>query len=922
MGPIADRSIVVRIGANVTGFVSSLKTAQRAAEDFGSKASDYISRNEGHINTLANGVGAFGVAAVAAAGIAVKRFADFDQAMSNVAASTMESAGNMELLRSAALDAGQRTAFSAMEAAAAIEELSKAGVSTADVLNGGLDGALDLAAAGGIAVAEAAEIAASAMTQFGLEGRDVTRIADLLAAGAGKAQGGVGDLGQALNQAGLVASQMGLSVEETVGSLTAFASAGLTGSDAGTSFRAMLLRLANPTKESAELMTELGISAYDAQGNFVGMEALAGQLESRLGGLTQETRNQALAQIFGQDAIRTSAILYEQGASGIREWADAVDEQGYAAEVAAERMNNLNGDLEQLSGAIETALINMGEGADGPLRSIVQSLTDVVNGFSEAPDVVQNTTLALVGGGGLVALGVAGLAKLAIGINNTKIAMDALKISGRTASLAVAGVGGAIAVATVGLTAWAAETARVRAQTQMLADTLDEMGGVTDDTKGSLRDMLAESRELAFLNFDSAYDEAEKMGISFETLTEYVLGSADAMAEVNAAGDEFIEGSNTWEHLIQSREGAVANLTYTLDSLKGSLTEAQRAELQKIQADAEAEGSSEALAAATEAQAQAQEAATEALNKWREMVSEADASFIAISTAYQNVIDKNMEIAESTAAATDSSEDSWETYYDGVSVSAADYIAQLEAQVAAQEAWETNILDITRRTREGMTGDMAAAADQMIDELIELGPEGAAQVQLLKDMSDEELARVVTLYSNRGAQAVADFTNAVETARAPTITLDVDTATAQAEFDRFITNNRNRSIRIQSIIDAGGNTGGGYASGGWTGNLPAKAVAGVVHGQEFVVKAGPAAAYRPLLEAINAGVRGYESGGFVAPVTQYVAPARYQVAATPAAPAATGGPAVTIGQMVTANPREAMKELRSELELSLVGRAP
>src|SRR5699024_6183113 len=140
---------------------------------------------------------------------------------------------------------------------------------------------------------------------------------DLLAAGAGKAQGGVQDLGAALNQSGLVAAQMGLSLEETVGSLTAFASAGLVCSDAGTSFRAMLLRLANPTGKSAKLMDELGISVYNAQGEFIGMEALAGVLQDRLGGLSQEQRNAALATIFGQDAIRTSAILYEQGAEGV-----------------------------------------------------------------------------------------------------------------------------------------------------------------------------------------------------------------------------------------------------------------------------------------------------------------------------------------------------------------------------------------------------------------------------------------------------------------------------------------------------------------------------------------------------------------------------------------------------------------------------
>src|SRR5699024_4803767 len=107
----------------------------------------------------------------------------------------------------------------------------------------------------------------------------------------------------------------------------------------------------NPTGKSAKLMDELGISVYNAQGEFIGMEGLAGQLQDRLGGLSQEQRNAALATIFGQDAIRTSAILYEQGAEGVAQWTSAVDDQGYAAEVAAARLDNLKGDLEQLGGA-------------------------------------------------------------------------------------------------------------------------------------------------------------------------------------------------------------------------------------------------------------------------------------------------------------------------------------------------------------------------------------------------------------------------------------------------------------------------------------------------------------------------------------------------------------------------------------------
>ncbi|PGC56859.1 phage tail tape measure protein, partial [Bacillus toyonensis] len=101
---------------------------------------------------------------------------------------------------------------------------------------------------------------------------------------------------------------------------------------------------------------------YDAQGQFIGMEGVASQLQTRLKGLTQEERNAALANLFGQDAIRAASILYEGGADAVRKWSDAVDDSGYASETAATRLDNLKGDWEAFTGALDSALITMGEG--------------------------------------------------------------------------------------------------------------------------------------------------------------------------------------------------------------------------------------------------------------------------------------------------------------------------------------------------------------------------------------------------------------------------------------------------------------------------------------------------------------------------------------------------------------------------------
>lgn len=447
---MADRSVVYRLKADVTQFRAQMASAAASVKDAGDKmtATDKNgAKFRRGLDTLGGTAGRIGLVAAVGLGAAVVKAANFEQAMSHVAAATHESTANMERLRAAALEAGAETVFSATEAADGIEQLSKAGVATADILSGGLRGALDLAAAGNQSVGEAAETAATAMTQFGLSGEKIPHIADLLAAGAGKAQGEVSDLAAALKQGGLVAAQMGLSIEDTTGTLAAFAAAGLVGSDAGTSFKSMIQRLQNPLGQGAKAMERLGINAYDAQGNFVGIAAVAGQLQSKLGGLTQAQRDAALAQIFGSDAVRAATVLYKNGASGIQGWIDKTNDAGYAGETAAIKLDNLKGDLEAFGGALETALIGTGGGSQGPLRDLVQNLTDVTNAYNNLPQGAKSAATSVLGFTAVAGGGIYVFSKLVGGIASTREAMGQLGLSsGKTgAALSKVGRGATIA---------------------------------------------------------------------------------------------------------------------------------------------------------------------------------------------------------------------------------------------------------------------------------------------------------------------------------------------------------------------------------------------------------------------------------------------------------------------------------------------
>ena len=392
-----NRNITVRLLADTSNFTAGMAKVSGESQ----KAATTMEAAGGKTKLITTGVAAAGVAATALGVAAIKMAADFDASMSTVQANTGASADEMAQLRQAAIDAGADTIYSATESADAINELGKAGLSTSDILSGGLSGALNLAASDGMEVGQAAEYMSSAMAQFNLTGADATHIADLLAAGAGEALGNVSDFGEALNNVGSTANKFGLSIDTTVGTLAAFAHQGIIGAEAGTQLRSVLLALTNQTEKQRKATEEYGITLYDAQGNFVGMSSLAGQLKEKLGGLTQEQRNSAMATMFGSYAIQGANVLYAEGASGIDEWTKKVSQSGYAADLAAKKNDNLKGDLEKLSGSFKSLMLSLGEGGQGPLRSLVQTLDTLVDGFASLPAPVQQSIVlmaALVGG--------------------------------------------------------------------------------------------------------------------------------------------------------------------------------------------------------------------------------------------------------------------------------------------------------------------------------------------------------------------------------------------------------------------------------------------------------------------------------------------------------------------------------------------
>ncbi len=447
---------------------------------------------------LAGDAAVAGGALLVGVGLAVAKFTEFDAAMSAAGAATGASGASLEALRNTAIRAGADTQYSATEAAQAITEMGKAGVSTADIYGGGLAGALALAAAGQIEVGRAGEIAATAMNQFGLAGKDIPHIADLLAAGAGKAQGSVDDLAQALNYVGPVAKSMGLSIDETTGILAELAAKGIIGSQAGTGLRATLLSLTAPSKLASQAMQQYGIDVYDASGKLKTGAQIAEVLHQRLGGLDEATRNAALGQIFGNESLTTAITLYEGGGAAVTDWTNKVNDAGYAQKQAAALTDNLKGDVERLGGSLDTVFIQTGSAANASLRTLAQGAEGFVNYLGQANPVVLLVGTSLLGLALVVPKAIISFKELQTTMAAAGLTMSALSARSPALATGLTRAGKAAAGAVVALVA-------LGAASRLTGHDLDAIG-----TQQLTNDLLDSSDAVGVLN--KSFDATKNFG--------------------------------------------------------------------------------------------------------------------------------------------------------------------------------------------------------------------------------------------------------------------------------------------------------------------------------------------------------------------------------------------------------------------------
>lgn len=376
--------IVVVFVADKSQFIASANDIEKRNKQLSGSLDDESKAATARMSDRFAGLGAaIGTAlkagaVVAGAGLvaSIKLAGDFEQSLNILKSVTGATGGQMTELSAKARTLGQDITLpgvSASDAAQAMTELGKAGLGVNDILAAS-KGVLSLAKAGQLDVADAATIASQALNAFKLKGTDATKVADILAAGSNASAAGVQDMALGLQQSAAVAGQFGVSLQDTVTALSLFANRGIQGSDAGTSLKTMLIALANPSKQATDLMKKLGFSAFDAQGNFVGLRQLAINLKDSMKGLTQEQQNAALATIFGTDAFRAASFLADSAGKSYDDMSKAVGKAGAATDLAAAQNSGFNGALDNLMSTLETIGTDIGTKLLPPLTALIQQL--------------------------------------------------------------------------------------------------------------------------------------------------------------------------------------------------------------------------------------------------------------------------------------------------------------------------------------------------------------------------------------------------------------------------------------------------------------------------------------------------------------------------------------------------------------------
>ena len=383
---------VIRLRDEFSGTMNNVtKKAEGFQKSFGGwdkaqKSMKDTSKSMGkYVTAPLTGVGAAAVATVSG----------FDDSMSRVAAISGASGGDFDKLRSAAQEFGSSTAHSASAAADGMSYLALAGYDTEQIM-GAMPGMLDLATASGMDLASTADIISDTMSQFGMDANDAGKAADVFAKVSSSANTGVGELGQAMTYAGGAAHNAGMDLSDASAMLGLFGNTGLKGSQAGTTFTAMLNDMQNSVEDGILDFDAFTVAMYDADGEMRNMGDIMADVERATAGMSDEQRDAAMAQVFNTQAMKGVNAVMTEGTEEYFKLADAARESnGAASEMASIMGDNLGGSMREMRSAIEGLLIEIGDHLAPIVSDMADTIGEWARKFGELDEGTQRVIIVL-----------------------------------------------------------------------------------------------------------------------------------------------------------------------------------------------------------------------------------------------------------------------------------------------------------------------------------------------------------------------------------------------------------------------------------------------------------------------------------------------------------------------------------------------
>jgi len=324
---------------------------------------------------------------------AVKTAADFDTAMSQVAAVSGATGSDFDALRDKAREMGSKTKFSASEAAEAMNYMAMAGWKTGDMLEG-IEGIMNLAAASGEDLATTSDIVTDALTAFGLQAGDSGHFADILAAASSNANTNVSMMGETFKYVAPIAGAMGYSAEDTAEAIGLMANAGIKSSQAGTTLRKIMTELNGEVKISGAALGEVTIQTSNADGSMRSLNDILADCRSAFGKLSESEKASAAETLVGKTAMSGFLALMNAAPADIQKLENAINTcsdsidgyNGTAEKMAAVMQDNLSGQLTILKSQLQELAISIGDALMPTIREVVSHIQKWVDKFNSLDD--------------------------------------------------------------------------------------------------------------------------------------------------------------------------------------------------------------------------------------------------------------------------------------------------------------------------------------------------------------------------------------------------------------------------------------------------------------------------------------------------------------------------------------------------------